>query len=149
VPESFRLVTDPEGLTIQVTPIGDLAAVAVVSIGLDQIELKSSRDVEFFYTVNGVRETFKDWQVIVDDSGYMPESADATLPNYFSPRQKQRLIANGTYNEDGTVNMSTAGRLGWVQKWRDGEEKTKAKAEAAAAKLKPATAGEQVATQEP
>ena len=140
VPESFRLVTDPEGLTIQVTPIGDLAAVAVVSIGLDQIELKSSRDVEFFYTVNGVRETFKDWQVIVDDSGYMPESADATLPNYFSPRQKQRLIANGTYNEDGTVNLNTAERLGWAQKWRDREAAAQKAAEEAAAKAATAAA---------
>src|SRR5262249_2359588 len=32
VPEDFRLVTDPEGLSIQVTPIGEFANVAVVRI---------------------------------------------------------------------------------------------------------------------
>ncbi|HMF10301.1 MAG TPA: hypothetical protein VKJ00_14275, partial [Thermoanaerobaculia bacterium] len=32
VPESFRLVTDPEGLSVQVTPIGAMATVAVLRI---------------------------------------------------------------------------------------------------------------------
>ena len=31
---------------------------------------------------------------------------------------KSRLIANGTYNADGTVNMDTAKRLGWTEKWK-------------------------------
>ena len=47
---------------------------------------------------------------------------------------KRRLVANGTYNPDGTVNMSTAERLGWAQKWRDDEAKQKAAQQAAAAK---------------
>ena len=37
----------------------------------------------------------------------------------FSEEAKARLIANGTYNADGTVNMTTAERLGWAQKWRE------------------------------
>ena len=117
VPESFRLVTDEEGMTVQVTPVGDLAQVAVVSIGLDVIELKSSQDVEFFFTVNGVRKTFKDWKVIVPGSDFMPYDPEAGMPGGLSAEQKRSLVRNGTYNEDGTVNMRTAERLGWDKIW--------------------------------
>jgi hypothetical protein len=30
---------------------------------------------------------------------------------------RQRLIENGTYNADGTVNIETAHRLGWDKEW--------------------------------
>lgn len=123
VPEDFRFVTDTEGLSIQVTPIGDLATVAVVSIGLDEIVLKSSRDVEFFYTVNGVRRAYRDVRPIVDNEKYyVPESASAVMPEGLAADVKARLVANGTYNPDGTVNMATAERAGWAQAWRDKAE---------------------------
>ncbi len=117
VPEDFRLVTDTEGLSIQVTPIGDLSQVAVVSLGLDTIELKSSRDVEFFYHVNGVRRTFKDWKVMVSGTEFQPDGPSAKMPDGLSAEQRRSLIRNGTYNEDGTVNLSTARRLGWDVEW--------------------------------
>jgi hypothetical protein len=117
VPEDFRMVTDREGLSIQVTPIGDMATVAVVSIGLDRIVVKASRNVEFFYTVNGVRATFKDHTPIQDGVEFMPRKAEATIPRYLSEGQKQLLIRNGTYKADGTVNLETAHRLGWDRAW--------------------------------
>jgi hypothetical protein len=117
VPEDFRLVTDSEGLSIQITPIGDFSQVAVVSMGLDSIELKSSRDVEFFYHVNGVRRTFRDWQVTVQSDEFRPSGPSATMPEYLSAEQKKSLIRNGTYNPDGTVNMSTARQAGWDVEW--------------------------------
>ncbi len=117
VPEDFRLVTDTEGLSIQVTPIGDLSQVAVVSIGLDSIELKSSRDVEFFYHVNGIRRTFKDWKVTVQSNEFMPDGPSAKMPDGLSAEQRLSLVRNGTYNEDGTPNMTTARRLGWDVEW--------------------------------
>ncbi len=129
VPESFRLVTDIEGLTVQLTPIGAPATLYIVSQDLNQIVVHSSQDVRFHYLVNGVRQTFKDWQVVVD-GGYMPESPKQTIPGYFNEEQKRRLISNGTYNPDGTVNMTTAERVGWTKIWAD----RKAAAEAAAAK---------------
>jgi hypothetical protein len=46
---------------------------------------------------------------------------------------KARLIANGTYNPDGTINMTTAERVGWAQKWREQEEQDRAVAAARAA----------------
>lgn len=136
VPESFRLVTDPDGLTIQVTPVGDFAQVAVVSIGLDMIVLKATRDVEFFYTVNGVRSAYRDHQPISATDEYVPRSEYDRRPLGLSAEAKQRLIANGTYNADGTVNMETAHRVGWVKVW----EERKAAAEAAAAARREAEA---------
>ena len=117
VPEDFRMVSDPEGLSIQVTPIGEMATVAVVSIGLDEIVVKASRNVEFFYTVNGVRSTFKDVKPIRRGGEFRPEKASSTLPAYLSEGQKRLLIQNGTYRPDGAVNMETAQRLGWDRIW--------------------------------
>ncbi|HSD72997.1 MAG TPA: hypothetical protein VLE54_09400 [Thermoanaerobaculia bacterium] len=118
VPESFRLVSDSDGLTVQVTPVGEMATVAVVSLGLDRIVVRGSRDVEFFYTVNGVRKAFKDWEVIRANDHYIPEGPEARMPHALAPEQRRRLIATGIYNEDDTVNMETARRLGWDKEWR-------------------------------
>jgi hypothetical protein len=130
VPEDFRMVTDSEGLSIQVTPIGELATVAVVRIDLEGILVKASRNVEFFYTVNGVRKTHRDLKPIGPGAEFMPRSADAQMPAYLTEGQKAMLVSNGTYNADGTVNMETAERLGWAKAWRDREEPGKAAATA-------------------
>ena len=61
VPETFRMVTAEEGLTIQVTPMGEMASFAVVRLDLNEIVVKGSRNVEFCYTVNGVRRAYRDW----------------------------------------------------------------------------------------
>jgi hypothetical protein len=117
VPEDFRMVTADEGLSIQVTPIGDMATVAVMHIGLDRIVVKGSRNVEFFYTVNGVRRAFAKHEPIAEDNFFVPESPDFVMSLVYSPDHKARLIANGTYNADGTPNMETAKRLGWDKQW--------------------------------
>jgi hypothetical protein len=52
------------------------------------------------------------------------------MPEGWRPWLKQRMIANGIYNPDGTVNMETAERVGWVAKWREAEEQSKAQAAA-------------------
>ncbi len=125
VPEDFRMVTDAEGLGIQVTPIGEFANVAVVRMALDEIVVKGSRDVEFFYTVNGVRRTQKDLKPIGPGNEFAPRSADARMPAYLTNGQKALLISNGTYREDGTVNMETAERLGWTKMWAKREARAK------------------------
>ena len=43
------------------------------------------------------------------------------MPLYLTEEARRRLIANGTYNADGTVNMATAERLGWTKMWADRE----------------------------
>jgi hypothetical protein len=119
VPEDFRLVTAAEGLTIQVTPIGQMATVAVQRIGLDRIVVQGSRNVEFFYLVHGVRRTFRDLKPIQRGGEFMPRKAGAKMPAYLSDDQKRLLIQNGTYREDGGVNMETAHRLGWDRIWAE------------------------------
>jgi hypothetical protein len=138
VPDDFRVVTDQEGITVQITPIGRATAVGVVYIGLDRIEVESMRDVEFSYLVQGVRRSYRDWKPIQNDNVnyYVPNSAAERMPEFLAPEVRQRLVANGTYNPDGTVNMTTAERMGWAQKWREDEARLKAAQEAATAKAK-------------
>jgi hypothetical protein len=133
VPESFRIVTDEEGLTVQLTPVGALATLAVISQDLDRIVVRSSKDVTFHYLAQGVRRAFKDHQAIADGPEFRPASATERMPLYLTEEAKRRLIANGTYNPDGTVNMETAERLGWTKAWKDREEQAKAAAAANAA----------------
>jgi hypothetical protein len=121
VPEDFRIVTDPEGLTVQVTPIGAMASVGVIRIGLDRIVVQSSRDVQFSYMVNGIRQAYRDYGPIAENERhFVPESPDRTIPVYLPEAFRNRLISNGTYRPDGTVNMETARRLGWDKVWEQG-----------------------------
>jgi hypothetical protein len=121
VPEDFRMVTDEEGLTVQVTPIGGMASVGVLRIGLGRIIVQSSRDLDFSYTVNGIRRTHKGVlnPIAENEFEYVPRSAGERMPAYLTEGQKELLIQNGTYREDGTVNLETARRLGWDRKWAE------------------------------
>jgi hypothetical protein len=119
VPEDFRIVTDDEGLTTQLTPVGSAATMYIVSEDLNTIVVRSSRDVTFHYLIQGVRRAFKDFQPIMKGYEFMPSSADDRIPAYLTEEAKQRLVANGTYNADGTVNMATAERAGWTKIWAD------------------------------
>ena len=120
VPEDFRLVTDPEGLSVQITPVGRSATMFVQSEDLNQIVVRASRDVKFHYTVNGVRRNIKGYKPISEGVEFMPYSAAAPagLEGYSTEFQKI-LISNGTYNADGSVNMDTAQRLGWTKIWEE------------------------------
>jgi hypothetical protein len=90
--------------------------------------------VEFFYTVNGVRRAYNHWDPIQENEKFfVPESPQAKLPKYLSEEERGRLIANGTYNADGTVNMETAERVGWAKAWKDREEQAKSASAANAA----------------
>jgi hypothetical protein len=119
VPEDFRFVTEPEGLTVQITPVGDMASFAVVRLGLDEIFVKASRDVEFFYLVQGVRRGFSDVEPIQPNEEFRPLSPDSRMPDGYAAGQKRRLIENGTYSVDGKVNLETARRLGWDRAWEE------------------------------
>lgn len=121
VPEDFRFVTDQEGLTVQITPIGAMATVAVLKMDLHEITVQASRDVEFSYLVQGVRRSFRDHKPVAEGLEFLPRSPSSRLPDYLSEEARARLIANGTYNVDGTVNMETATRLGWVKVWTERE----------------------------
>jgi len=130
VPEEFRMVTDDEGLTVQLTPVGTLATMCVVSEDLNQIVVRSNRDVKFHYQVNGIRRAFKNFAPISEGEEFVPNSVASTELSGYPEEIQKRLIANGTYNADGTVNMETAERLGWAKAWREREEQAKAAAAA-------------------
>ena len=59
MPEDFRLVNYAEGLSVQITPYGGMASVGVVRLGLDRIVVQSSRNLEFFFLVQGVRKSHR------------------------------------------------------------------------------------------
>jgi hypothetical protein len=120
VPENFRLVTEEEGLTVQVTPIGRATAVGVTSMDLNQIVVEATRDVEFSYFVQGVRRNYRGHEPVQRNTAFVPTGPGAKMEPYPAHIQ-QRLVDVGIYNEDGSVNLKTAERLGWAQKWREEE----------------------------
>ena len=126
VPEDFRIVTAEEGLTVQITPIGGFASAYVESRDLNRIVVRSSKDIEFDYLVQGVRRAYKDFQPVQKGHEFMPRSPSEKLPAYLTEEAKRRLIANGTYNADGTVNLDTAQRAGWTKIWADRQAETEA-----------------------
>ena len=134
VPEDFRLVTDEDGLTVQLTPVGAEATMYVVSEDLNQIVVHSSKDVTFHYLVQGIRPDYKNFKAILDGTEYMPEGPDARMPAAWPEKVKRALISNGTYNADGTINRATAARLGWDRAW---EQKAKTAREAVAVPNRP------------
>ncbi len=125
VPEDFRMVTAEEGLSVQITPIGGMASFGVLKADLNEIVVAGSRNLEFYYMVNGIRRTQRHLSSpIGEGSEFVPRSPDATMPLSFSDEQKKLLIQNGTYRADGTVNMETARRLGWVKVWEQSARPT-------------------------
>jgi collagen triple helix repeat protein len=115
VPADFRMVTSAEGLTVVATPMGELATIACMSKSLDRIVMRGSADVDFDYTVSGVRKAFADFAPIHDNITFVPRSAaeGRSLAEMLPPESVLRLIANGTLNADLSVNAQTARRLGW------------------------------------
>jgi hypothetical protein len=118
VPETFRLVTEQLGLSVQLTPIGGLATLAVVSEDLNRIVVESSKDVRFHYQVNGVRHGFAGFDPVSTSSVFAPGAADEKMPASLTDAEKRSLVSNGTYNADGTVNLETARAQGWDRTWQ-------------------------------
>ena len=117
VPESFRMVTDEKGLTVVVTPIGEMVQIAVVKRSLNSIVVQSSKDVEFDYLVNGVRRAFKDFEAISDNDDFVPSGPEDGKFFALPVESRNRLVATGIYTPDGKVNLVKAHEMGWDQKW--------------------------------
>jgi hypothetical protein len=126
VPESFRAVTDTDLLTVQLTPVGDLAVLGIASKDLNTIVVRGSQDVTFDYLVNGVRRAFKNFQAISDNKDFVPESPNDHHFRMYPAESQRRLVATGIYNADGTVNMATAQKMGWDKIWAARQAKAKA-----------------------
>src|SRR5262249_21675769 len=128
VPDHFGWVTQEEGMTVQLTPVGELAMMAVISQDLSRIVVRSSKDVTFHYLVQGIRPAHRDFVPVVEGGEYAPESARDRLKEGWPAWTKRRLVENGTYNADGTVNLETAERVGWTKMWAEREAQRQAAA---------------------
>ena len=116
VPQDFRFVADAATYSTLVTPVGDMATVAVLSEGPDGIVVRASRDVRVHYVVYAEREAVRNPDPIIENVHFRPDPDRdflAHLPDTF----RQLMIQNGTLKPDGTVNMETARRLGWDKEW--------------------------------
>ena len=124
--QAFMLASEPDGWSVQLTPIGDMATVAVLKMdpATGEIVVRASRDVTAFYRVEGVRKGYKDFQAIQDNVYFVPETATAPMPPWPALTQKM-LIDNKIYNEDGTPNLETAKAMGWTKTWEAREAEAK------------------------
>ena len=117
VPEDFRLVTEADGMTVQVTPVGMPAALYVVSKDLDQIVVRGSggsQSVDFDYFVNGVRRGYRDFEPMAENRFFVPKQRGVPFGTQYPDAVRQILVDNGTLNPDFTPNEATAAREGWV-----------------------------------
>lgn len=114
VPEEFRLVSEADGLTVQVTPMGPGADLWVESKNLDQIVVRGARDVEFDYFVNGIRRGYRDLQLVGENHAFVPETRGVPFGTQYPDALRLILVENGILNPDFTPNEQTAQRLGWL-----------------------------------
>jgi hypothetical protein len=112
VPKSFRLVTEADGLTVQLTSRGR-AQVWVESVDLDRIVVASDADVAFDYFVNGVRRGFAGHEPVQPNRMFVPQRRDEPYGAALPPAVRQMLVDNGILNPDFTPNEVTAARMGW------------------------------------
>jgi hypothetical protein len=68
MPEHFSLVTSSEGLTVQLTPVGEWLHLYVVELSPTRLVVREAqgRDGRFFYFIQGLRQGFEDFQAVRD-----------------------------------------------------------------------------------
>jgi hypothetical protein len=116
VPESFRLVTSGQGLTAVATPTGSAASIYCASKSLDKIVFQGSADVDFDYMVNGVRAGYENYAPIQNNVVFVPRSTSDKNLTHLTGEAARRLRANRILNDDGSLNLETARKLGWDQR---------------------------------
>ncbi|HET6201915.1 MAG TPA: hypothetical protein VFI25_03835 [Planctomycetota bacterium] len=121
VPEEFRLVTERQGLTVQLTPVGAPAILWVERKDLGWIVVRGNADGEFDYFVNGVRRGFAGHQAIHENKGFVPEFRGVPYGTQYPEALRRILVENGTLNPDFTPNEETARRLGRTLQDPEGE----------------------------
>ena len=114
VPEEFRLVSELEGLTVQLTGIGSLAPLCIESKGLDEIVVRGAEDIEFDYFVNGVRRGFADMQLVHPNRSFVPTVRGVPFGTQYPEALRRVLVENGLLNADFTPNEAAAAAMGWT-----------------------------------
>jgi hypothetical protein len=113
VPEDFRLVTQAEGLTVHLTPVGGWSPLWVESKSLDAVVVRGEGDLEFDYEVRGVRRGYADVEIVAENQAYRPLYRGVPFGTQYPEEIQHILIDSGLLNADLTPNEDTAARLGW------------------------------------
>jgi len=118
IPEEWKLVTEAQGITVQVTPTDGPSVLFVPVKSRDRIVVKGSEDCTFDYFVNGVRRGFAEYEPFMPNSAYRPEIKGVPFGTQYPKALRDILVKNGILNADYTPNEATAARLGWKLKER-------------------------------
>jgi hypothetical protein len=81
------------------------------------VTVQCSRNIEFYYLVQGIRRAYKGFEPVQVGNEFMPPSSNMELA--YSDEVKRALISNGILREDGKLNMETARNLGWDKIWAE------------------------------
>jgi hypothetical protein len=111
VPEDFRLASESQGLSVMLTAKGR-AQIWYESADLESVVVKSDRDVEFSYVVQGVRRGHADMPTIAPNTSFRPTTRGEAYGTGLRPEVRRILVDNGLLNADGTPNEAVATRLG-------------------------------------
>ncbi len=114
VPESFALVSEAEGLTVQLTARGARADLWAEALDLGTLVVRGSPDVRFDYLVNGVRRGFAGHEPIQANRSFVPQERGVPYGTQYPAALRRILVENGTLNPDFTPSEATAARLGWT-----------------------------------
>ncbi|MEX2218924.1 MAG: hypothetical protein WD749_09210 [Phycisphaerales bacterium] len=113
IPEEWRLASADHGITVQVTPVGTLALLAVETQSRERIVVIGNVDCDFNFTVNGLRAGFTEYKPFLPNSAFVPEVKGQPFGGQYPEELRRMLVANGILNPDYTPNEETAALLGW------------------------------------
>ncbi len=113
IPESWRLCSADEQITVQVTAVGGPAVLFVAEKSRERIVVQGSPDVAFDYHVNGVRQGYETIETVLPNGFFRPDVRGVPYGRHLSEGIRRILVQNGTLNPDFTPNEATAARLGW------------------------------------
>jgi len=125
VPEEFKLVTEADGLTVQVTAKGPNAGLWVEVETLDRIVVRGNGGVKFDYFVNGVRRGFANHVAIRENNAYVPEVSGIPYGTQLREGHRRILVENGLLNPDFTPNERTCREMGWSLREPTTEERSR------------------------
>jgi len=116
IPEEWKLVTEEDGITVQVTPVDQPSRLHVPIQTRDQIVVRGDGDCTFSYFVNGVRRGFARYESYLPNSAFRPVVRGVPFGTQYPKAIRDLLVRNGVLNPDYTPNEATAARLGWKLK---------------------------------
>ena len=111
IPEEWQLVTEADGITVQVTAVGP-SRVWTERYSREDIELRGTSDCEVHYLVNGVRRGFAKHAAIRSNREYRPDVRGVSYLRFYGRGVCDILVANGILDERYHVKPDTAALLG-------------------------------------